>query len=303
MSSALQARFALDRPLDLRSTLRLMSMWGATTWLKIDDDGAWYARRTPSGPGTLRIRHGGDHLIADAWGDGAEHVLADTPTLVGIDDPGIAGITSHHPVVTRILETMRGTRIGRTGQVFPRLIAAGLAQKVTGKNSAQVLRRLAWQWGETAPGPRDDLKLLPLPRQLAGTPYHAFHPLGIERRRADLVRRIADRAPALQRAAAMPATEAQAHLEKLHGIGPWTSGVVAGCSLGHPDIVVTGDYNLPNIVAWNLAGEDRADDARMLELLEPYAGHRGLVARMVKSGGAGAPRYGPRTTPRDITKL
>ena len=38
-----------------------------------------------------------------------------------------------------------------------------------------------------------------------------------------------------------------------------------------------GDYHFPNTVAWALAGEARADDDRMLELLSPYAGQRGRV--------------------------
>ncbi len=99
----------------------------------------------------------------------------------------------------------------------------------------------------------------------------------------------------------MPQPEARAHLEKLPGIGPWTSGVVMGGPLGDPDAVPTGDYNLPNIVAYKLVGEERADDARMLELLEPYRGHRGLVARLIKTGGGRSPpRRGPRLRVRDI---
>ncbi|MBW2458992.1 MAG: hypothetical protein JRI68_31120 [Deltaproteobacteria bacterium] len=101
----------------------------------------------------------------------------------------------------------------------------------------------------------------------------------------------------------MPHAEARAHLEKLPGIGPWTSGVVMGGPLGDPDAVPLGDFHLPNMVAWNLAGEPRADDPRMLELLEPYAGRRGLIARLIKLTGQGAPRFGPRTPKLDIRRI
>ena len=37
-------------------------------------------------------------------------------------------------------------------------------------------------------------------------------------------------------------------------------------------------------MAWALAGEPRADDARMLELLEPYRGQRGRVQRLLEVG-------------------
>ncbi len=45
--------------------------------------------------------------------------------------------------------------------------------------------------------------------------------------------------------------------------------MVARVVHGHADTVVVGDYNLASLVAWPLAGERTADDARMLELLEP----------------------------------
>ena len=299
----MERRFEVVGPLDLRRTLRHMTLWGATTWLKVDDSGAWYARRTPEGPGTVHIRHRGDHLLATAFGDGAEHVLDDVPGLCGLEDEGIASLPDDNPRVAELKKQMRGLRQGRSGQVVPRLIVAALAQKVTKANSGPAGKRLAWQWGEQAPGPREDLRLLPEWRWLAGQPYYAFHQLGIERHRAELVKRIADRATAMQRAATMPPRQARAHLEKLRGIGPWTSGVVMGGPLGDPDAVPIGDYHLPNMVAWNLAGEPRADDRRMMELLAPYAGRRGLVARMVKGSGNGAPRWGPKKAAIDVRKM
>jgi 3-methyladenine DNA glycosylase/8-oxoguanine DNA glycosylase len=58
-----------------------------------------------------------------------------------------------------------------------------------------------------------------------------------------------------------------------------------GFVLGDPDAVPTGDLHLPHEVAWALAGEERADDRRMLELLEPYRGHRFRVLRLLLAGG------------------
>lgn len=299
----MERRFEVNGPHSLRATLRALSLWGATTWIKVDETGAWYARRTPDGPGTVHIRHRGDHLLVEAYGDGGERVLDDVPGLCGLDDPGLDAVEAAHPRIAELIRENRGMRQGRSGQVYSRLVSTGLAQKVTTANSKPALRRLAWEWGEQAPGTREDLWLLPEPRVLAAKPYFAFHGLGIERRRAELVKRIADRASALQRAAKMPFGEARRHLEKLPGIGPWTSGVVMGGPLGDPDAVPFGDHHLPNIVAWNLAGEARGDDARMMELLEPYAGRRGMVARMIKGGGRGAPRFGPKRGAIDVRKM
>ena len=151
-----------------------------------------------------------------------------------------------------------------------------------------------------------------IPEVLAGLPYHAFHPLGLERRRAELVRAVCREAARLERlgeAAAGPGAleparaAAYAALRAFPGIGPWTAAEVGLRALGDPDAVSVGDFHLPNMVAWALAGEPRGTDERMLELLEPYRGQRGRVLRLLELAGAKAPRYGPRLAPRRITDL
>ena len=92
-------------------------------------------------------------------------------------------------------------------------------------------------------------------------------------------------------------------LRSLPGIGAWTAAEVVRCAFGDPDAVSVGDFHIPNTVAWALAGEPRADDARMLELLEPYRGQRGRVQRLLEVGGIVAPRYGPRLAPRSIAAI
>jgi 3-methyladenine DNA glycosylase/8-oxoguanine DNA glycosylase len=58
-----------------------------------------------------------------------------------------------------------------------------------------------------------------------------------------------------------------------------------GFVLGDPDAVPTGDLHLPHQVGWALAGEPRADDARMLDLLAPFAGHRFRLLRLLLAAG------------------
>lgn len=288
--------------LDLKRTLGGQALWGGTTWLRRDVDGGWVAMRLRSGPATVRLWQEPDAVVAEAWGPGAAELLERVPDLCGLhDDPD--GWTPVHPLLRRLKRERPGWRLGRTNQIYPRLIAAILGQLVTGKNGKQSLQRIAWTWGEQAPGPRDDLWLLPVPKVLAAQPYYAYHRLGIERMRADRVRHAAHRASALERAARMSGVDASAHLQKLPGIGPWTAGVVVGLALGDPDAVPVGDYNLPSMVSWNLAGEARADDDRMLELLAPEAGNRGRAVRLIKSAGAGKPKFGPKVEVRDIRTM
>ncbi|MNC99844.1 hypothetical protein D3C83_182660 [compost metagenome] len=74
-------------------------------------------------------------------------------------------------------------------------------------------------------------------------------------------------------------------------------------ALGDPDAVSVGDFHTKNVVANALAGEPRATDERMLELLEPYRGHRARAVALLERAGIGAPRYGPRVETPSIANL
>jgi len=95
---------------------------------------------------------------------------------------------------------------------------------------------------------------------------------------------------------------ARRRLRALPGIGPWTAAEVTALALGDPDAVSVGDFHLPHVVSWALAGEPRGSDERMLELLEPYRGHRGRVLRLLQLAGITAPRFGPRMPLRWIAR-
>jgi len=57
------------------------------------------------------------------------------------------------------------------------------------------------------------------------------------------------------------------------------------------------------VVSWALAGEPRGSDERMLDLLEPYRGHRARVLRLLLVGGVHQPRFGPRRPLRRLAAI
>ncbi len=321
---------AVVLPLDLRRTLGIHQRGASDPALRFEVSGsAWRATRTPQGPATLLVELRGDTVRARAWGPGATWSLERLEALLGLDDdPG--GLVPQHAVVAAAVRSVPGLRIGRTGAVIEALIPAILEQKVTGAEAGRTYRGLVARYGEPAPG-GVGLRLPPEPRVLAALPYHAFHPLGLERRRAELVRAVCRDAARLERlgeAAAGPAAAeaaagpgaagptgagpgaaeaarvaAYAALRAIPGIGPWTAAEVGIRAFGDPDAVSVGDFHIPNMVAWALAGEPRGTDERMLELLEPYRGQRGRVIRLLELAGTKAPRYGPRLAPRRIADL
>ena len=291
----------LDRPLDLRLTLAPHLRGAADPSMRLGFDRAIRATRTPDGPATIEVALQGSALRVEAWGPGADRAIDAAPGLVGLDD-GREGFAPGDRLLGELDRRMPGLRISRSGAVLEALIPAILEQKVTGIEARRAYRGIIARWGEPAPGPFG-LRLLPRPDVLAGLPYHAFHSLGLERRRADLVRTVAARANRFEEIVDLPLADAYRRLTVLPGLGPWTAAEVAMRALGDPDAVSVGDFHLPNVVAYALAGEPRATDARMLELLEPYRGHRGRVIRLLEASGIRPPARGPRMALRSIAAI
>ena len=288
----------LETRIDLRATLAPVAHGRGDSTIQFRPDGIWRASRTSAGPATIRLRATGDSVSASAWGPGAEVALSALPALVGArDDPTL--LRPVHAVIADIVHRMPGLRLPRTGAPWEALLPAICEQKVTGSAAREAYRGIVHRFGEPAPGP-GGLRLAPEPWVLAGLPYFAFHRFGLERRRADIIRRAAAAMVGLAGAEQAVTTR---HLARIPGVGPWTLAEVARVAWGDPDAISIGDYHLPNLVAWALAGEPRADDARMLELVEPYRGQRGRVQRLLEVSGLRAPRYGPRMAPQRIQHL
>jgi 3-methyladenine DNA glycosylase/8-oxoguanine DNA glycosylase len=291
----------LPEPFDLERTLRAFVRTSLDPTTHMDARGFWRATRTPDGPATARFERHGAAAVVSAWGPGAERVLDAAPALLGVDDDPSAFVP-RHDVIREMHRRMAGVRLGRTGAVVEALVPSIVEQKVTGKEAFRSFASLVRRFGEPAPGPAG-LLLQPSPGDLASLPYHAFHPVGIERRRADTVRRVCARAPRLEECTALPLPDAYARMTAFPGVGPWTAAEVARVALGDPDAVSVGDYHLPAVVAYVLAGEERADDARMLELLEPYAGQRARAIRYIEATGIVPPRRAPRRALRRIASI
>jgi 3-methyladenine DNA glycosylase/8-oxoguanine DNA glycosylase len=284
--------------LDLLRTLAPLAHGRGDPSVRLSPDGAWLAARTPNGPATMQLLPGGATLECRAWGPGAGWMIERAGEIAGLaDDP--APLVAHHPLIAELARRFVGVRLPRTGLPFQALLPAICEQKITGDEARRAYRAIVRAYGEPAPGPAG-LWVAPRASVLAGLRYFAFHPLGLERRRAEVLMRAAGLASRLQ--AATP-EEGMRLMTAVPGIGPWTIGEVVRVAYGDPDAVSIGDYHLPNLVAWALAGEPRADDGRMLELLEPYRGQRARVQRLLELSGLRPPRYGPRMSSRSIAAI
>jgi 3-methyladenine DNA glycosylase/8-oxoguanine DNA glycosylase len=137
---------------------------------------------------------------------------------------------------------------------------------------------------------------------VAELPSWEWHRCGVDARRARTIATAARVAGRLEETLAATSREGARRLGALPGIGPWTVAEVRQRAHGDPDAVSVGDLHLPGIIGWALAGRP-TDDAGMLELLEPYRGHRHRAVRLIElAGPGGPPRRAPRYAPRDYRR-
>jgi 3-methyladenine DNA glycosylase/8-oxoguanine DNA glycosylase len=290
-------RFATALPVDLHRSVRPLVASRADPTIALRPtrlDRAWV---TPDGPATVTVRQlAPDRFDAAAIGPGADWAVAHAPDLVGAADDLTGFRPDAHPAVARAHRHRAGLRLIRSRRAVDVLVATIIAQRVTSGEAARSWTRLVRAFGAPAPGD-GGLRLPPDPDQLAGTPPWAFVPYGIDQARAARIVAACRRLGRLQQAVDLAVdgdrAAARRRLLALPGLGPWTAGHLLRVTAGDPDAVEVGDYHVKHHVAWNLAGEPRADDERMLDLLAPFAGHRGRVVRLLLSAGVRPPRYGP----------
>lgn len=296
-------RFRTHLEVDLPASLWPLVASGDDPTIRVRADLLVRAVRTPEGPSTVEVRREGtDGFRARAWGPGAAQALTHAPGWVGAEDRLAGFDPAAHPTVARLAHRQPGLRLVRSGRIDDVLVPVILGQRVTVGEARRAWSRLVRTWGEPAPGPHG-LRLPPSPERLATAPYWAFHELGVERARATTIIEACRRLDRLRAAVSAPTDEALRLLRTVRGVGPWTAALVRRHAAGDPDTVEVGDFHVRNQVAWALAGEARGTDERMLELLAPFAGHRGRVVRLLLAGGVHAPTFGPRRRVVPVDRL
>ena len=300
-SLVLSTVYAPAEPVSLRLTLAPLRRGQYDPTFRADASGVWRSTRTPLGGATLHLRRVGETIEATAWGDGAEWAIASLPELLGAGDDLDGFDVSATPFLADAARRAVGMRMLRTAQVLEALIPAILEQKVTGVESRRAWRTLVTAYGDPAPGPAPHgMRVPPDAQTWRRIPSWEWHRAGVGPNRSAAILRAVAVAPALERTLAHgrggPVVEAA--LRTIPGVGVWTAAETMQRAHGDPDSPSVGDYHLPALVGWALIGRP-VDDDGMLELLEPWRGHRHRVVRLIEASGFEKPRFGPRMTIED----
>jgi 3-methyladenine DNA glycosylase/8-oxoguanine DNA glycosylase len=300
-AAPLVTTYAPRERVSLALTLRPLVRGRLDPTMRITTSGVWRTLRTPAGPASLHLVARGGAIDASAWGEGAEWAIAGVPELLGAGDDWSGLDVSGNALLADSLRRNPGLRLLRTRQVFEMLLIAILEQKVTGIEARRAWRTLLTKFGDPAPGPAPDgMRVFPSAERWRRVPSWEWHTAGVGPQRSATVMRAASVASSLERTLADGRggpTVAQ-KLRSVPGIGVWTAAETTQRSHGDPDSPSVGDYHLPAVVGWALIGKP-VDDDGMLELLEPWAGQRQRVMRLIEASGFRKPAFGPRMTIQD----
>ncbi|MDQ3538578.1 MAG: hypothetical protein M3415_07275 [Actinomycetota bacterium] len=230
------------------------------------------------------------------------------------DDPSeLDAVVDGHPLVSQAVLRLGEVRLSRMPRVCEALGRSVLEQLVQTLESHRSIAQLVSRTGTAATA---SLWCWPTPAQLGSTPAWSLRRCGVSLRSAGALHAACVADVELERARRLtldpssssdsgrtrdPSSSSDSgrtlddagwakldqRLRTLPGVGAWTSAETR-LRLGDPDAVSVGDYHLPTVIGRALGGENGDGpggawtDAGMLQLLQPFAGQRGRVIRLIE---------------------
>jgi len=234
---------------------------------------------------TVEICRDSDALRVTAYGPDAEQLLKETLTGFAQDD-GYTDFATDDTGVLRLHRSLPGLRLLRVPWLYETACSVILQQRVRWVDAVREWQRITQRYGSPAPL---GLRAFPAAGTLARVPLFALEQMGIDPRRAKTLLRFAREMTFVRLGAELDFAGLRDRLQRVPGIGPWTTESVMGYGAGDADAAIPGDLHLPRIICYALAGEQNGTDARMLELLEPFRGHRFRIIRLLYAAGLDTP--------------
>jgi AraC family transcriptional regulator, regulatory protein of adaptative response / DNA-3-methyladenine glycosylase II len=235
--------------------------------------------RAEAGNGSRRVER---WLTATARPSLASEVL-DAAVRRMLDlDADLAGfhrLAGRDPILARIVRRRSGIRLPQLLDPFEGLVRAILGQQVSVAGASTLTDRLVRLFARPVRGARGTgFFAFPTAGDVAEAGADRLRALGLTRARAatlaGVATRIADGGLDLEALRQAPAAEAQAALEDLPGIGPWTASYVRMRALGDRDAFPSADLGV--IKALEAAGVARRSIVDVAERWRPWRGYATL---------------------------
>lgn len=248
-AGTVQLRLPFRTPCDIAGVLRFLAR-RALTGMEESGDGC-YTRslRLPHGTGIAELRAAEKHVactlrLSDLRDLGS--AVARLRRLLDLDaDPvAIGEVLGSDPLLRNSVERSPGVRVPGAVDGLEIVVRAVIGQQISVAAARSTTERLVTELGDELPHPEGGVtRLFPTAEVLA---EHAAAALPGPRRRAETVRDVAA-AVAEGRLALHPGrdeAELREDLERIRGVGPWTSSYVVMRVLGAPDVLLSGDLAL-----------------------------------------------------------
>lgn len=180
------------------------------------------------------------------------------------------------PILGAIVRRQSGIRLPQLLDPFEGVTRAVLGQQVSVAGASTMVDRLVRLVSQ--PSGSDPFLPFPSPGQVADVGEERLRTIGLTRVRAatmiGVASRIAEGTLDLESLRSAPADQAQAALEELPGIGPWTASYVRMRALGDHDAFPAADLGV--IKAMAAAGIERRAIVEVAERWKPWRGYATL---------------------------
>jgi 3-methyladenine DNA glycosylase/8-oxoguanine DNA glycosylase len=237
-------------------------------------------------PAAVEIVRKGATLEVRAFGEDAAKLAEETAAGLRQED-GYRTFTTPDTGVLRLHRLLPGLRVIRVPWLYDMTCSAILQQRIRTVDAMRDWRRITSLYGSPAPL---GLRAFPPSETLAAVPQFALESMGIDAKRAMALLRFAREMRFVSLKPGIDFTQLRHTLLRVAGIGPWTTETVLGYGAGDTDAAIPGDLHLPHLVCYGLAGETEGSDERMMELLEPFRGHRFRIIRLLSESRIPVPR-------------
>ena len=248
-AGTVRLRLPYRTPCDIAGVLRFLARRALAGMEEFGDGTYSRSLRLPHGTGTAALRPADKHVactlrLSDLRDLGS--AVARLRRLLDLDaDPiAIGEVLGSDPLLRSSAERSPGVRVPGAVDGLEIVVRAVIGQQISVAAARATTERLVTELGERLPHPEGGVtRLFPTAEVLA---EHAAAALPGPRRRAETVRDVAAAVAGGQLAlhAGRDEAELREDLERIRGVGPWTSSYVAMRVLGAPDVLLSGDLAL-----------------------------------------------------------